>query len=57
MHGEHVALLTARLSDGDGAVRCAALRAAYAVVPGVSWGTAPAEAQTEWRTRGCDGMG
>ena len=37
--------------------RCAALRAAYAVVPGVSWGTAPAEAQTEWRTRGCDGMG
>ena len=36
---------------------CRALRAAYAVVPGVSWGTAPAEAQTEWRTRGCDGMG
>ena len=40
-----------------GDARCAALRAAYAVVPGVSWGTAPAEAQTEWRTRGCDGMG
>ena len=43
--------------DAADRARCAALRAAYAVVPGVSWGTAPAEAQTEWRTRGCDGMG
>ena len=40
--------------DAADRARCAALRAAYAVVPGVSWGTAPAEAQTEWRTRGCD---
>ena len=43
--------------DAADRARCSALRAAYAVVPGVSWGTAPAEAQTEWRTRGCDGMG
>ena len=43
--------------DAADRARCAVLRAAYAVVPGVSWGTAPAEAQTEWRTRGCDGMG
>ena len=43
--------------DAADRARCAALRAAYAVVPGVSWGTAPAEAQTEWRTRGCDGTG
>ena len=43
--------------DAADRARCAALRAAYAVVPGVSWGTAPAEAQTEWRTRGCDGLG
>ena len=43
--------------DAADRARCAALRAAYAVVPGVSWGTAPAEAQTEWRTRGCAGMG
>ena len=43
--------------DAADRARGAALRAAYAVVPGVSWGTAPAEAQTEWRTRGCDGMG
>ena len=43
--------------DAADRARRAALRAAYAVVPGVSWGTAPAEAQTEWRTRGCDGMG
>ena len=43
--------------DAADRARCAALRAAYAVVPGVSWGTAPAEAQTEWWTRGCDGMG
>ena len=43
--------------DAADRARCAVLRAAYAVVPGVSWGTAPAEAQTEWRTRGCDGTG
>ena len=43
--------------DAADRARCSALRAAYAVVPGVSWGTAPAEAQTEWRTRGCDGTG
>jgi hypothetical protein len=41
--------------DAADRARCGALRAAYAVVPGVSWGDAPAEAQTEWRTRGCDG--
>ena len=43
--------------DAADRARCAALRAAYAVVPGVSWGNAPAEAQTEWRTRGCHGVG
>ena len=33
---------------------CAELKMDYAIVPGISWGTAPLDAQTEWRTRRCD---
>jgi len=33
---------------------CEGLRGDFAIVPGISWGTAPLDAQTEWRTRRCD---
>ena len=33
---------------------CEGLRMDFAIVPGISWGTAPLDVQIEWRTRECD---
>ena len=37
-----------------GEQRCGELKAEFGIVPSVSWGSAPPDAQTEWRTLDCD---
>ena len=37
-----------------GEQRCSELKAEFGIVPSVSWGSAPPDAQTEWRTLDCD---
>jgi hypothetical protein len=40
--------------DAAASARCGEIQAEYGVLPSVSWGSAPPDAQREWRGLDCD---